>query len=120
MAKRRTLECSLGDATPPALYDQVGPLRTDKIVVENVRGRQSRDRPGGAIEARVGMERQSIITRPICNYAATETMAIDACQYIYVERCGYRMKPIRGKCCVFCSYGSVPCPPVQVRRPACR
>jgi hypothetical protein len=67
------------------------------------------------------MERQSIITCPICNHAATETMAIDACQYIYdCKRCGYRMKPIRGKCCVYCSYGSVPCPPMQEGRPAFR
>jgi hypothetical protein len=23
------------------------------------------------------------------------------------------LKPLAGDCCVFCSYGSVPCPPVQ-------
>lgn len=28
------------------------------------------------------------------------------------------MKPLPGDCCVFCSYGSVPCPPVQVARRA--
>ena len=27
--------------------------------------------------------------------------------------CGQRLKPKTGDCCVFCSYGSVPCPPVQ-------
>lgn len=67
------------------------------------------------------MERQSIITCPICEHAAIETMAIDACQYIYdCKRCGYRMKPIHGKCCVYCSYGSVPCPPMQEGRAAFR
>ncbi|HEY7997903.1 MAG TPA: GDCCVxC domain-containing (seleno)protein, partial [Pseudolabrys sp.] len=27
--------------------------------------------------------------------------------------CGERLKPKPGDCCVFCSYGSVPCPPMQ-------
>ena len=27
--------------------------------------------------------------------------------------CGQRLKPKPGDCCVFCSYGSVPCPPIQ-------
>jgi hypothetical protein len=27
--------------------------------------------------------------------------------------CGERLKPLPGSCCVFCSYGSVPCPPIQ-------
>jgi len=65
------------------------------------------------------MELQSTITCPMCNYAATETMAVDACQYVYdCRRCGYQMKPIRGKCCVFCSYGSMPCPSIQKDRAA--
>ena len=58
------------------------------------------------------MERQSIITCPICNHATTETMAIDACQYIYACKCcGYRRKPIGGTCCVY--DGSAPCPPCK-------
>ena len=27
--------------------------------------------------------------------------------------CGLELKPKPGDCCVFCSYGSVPCPPIQ-------
>ncbi len=27
--------------------------------------------------------------------------------------CGRILKPKAGDCCVFCSYGSVPCPPIQ-------
>jgi hypothetical protein len=27
--------------------------------------------------------------------------------------CEEKLKPLPGDCCVFCSYGSVPCPPVQ-------
>ncbi len=30
--------------------------------------------------------------------------------------CGTKLKPKPGDCCVFCSYGSVPCPPIQAER----
>jgi hypothetical protein len=37
-------------------------------------------------------------------------MPTDACQYIYhCKACGHQMKPKKGDCCVFCSYGDVPC-----------
>ena len=63
------------------------------------------------------MELQSVITCPVCNYKALETMPTEACQYIYdCKRCGHRMKPIRGKCCVYCSYGSTKCPSMQSDR----
>jgi hypothetical protein len=28
--------------------------------------------------------------------------------------CGTMLRPKLGDCCVFCSYGSVPCPPVKL------
>jgi len=60
---------------------------------------------------------QSTITCPKCGHQATEEMPTDACQFFYVcKGCGQRLKPLPGDCCVFCSYGSVPCPPVQVER----
>jgi hypothetical protein len=41
-------------------------------------------------------------------------MPLDACQWFYeCTGCGALLKPKTGDCCVFCSYGSVPCPPVQ-------
>jgi hypothetical protein len=41
-------------------------------------------------------------------------MPTDACLYFYdCPGCGVLLQPKRGDCCVFCSYGSVPCPPVQ-------
>ena len=62
------------------------------------------------------MQRQSTITCPQCGHAATETMPIDACQYIYrCKRCGHEMKPKKGDC----SFGSVPCPPIQEERDCC-
>jgi hypothetical protein len=66
------------------------------------------------------MELLSLITCPACSYTMLEPMPTDACLYIYAcKRCAHRMTAIKGKCCVFCSYGSVPCPSVQDER-ACR
>jgi len=60
---------------------------------------------------------QSIITCPRCQHQTDETMPTDACVYVYeCKACGATMKPIKGACCVFCSYGSIACPPVQEER----
>jgi len=46
-------------------------------------------------------------------------MPTDACRVFHVcEGCGATLKPLPGDCCVFCSYGSVPCPPMQRAAPA--
>ena len=63
---------------------------------------------------------QSIITCPACGYAKCEAMPIDACLFFYdCGGCGAVLKPKPGDCCVFCSYGSVPCPPVQESGKGC-
>jgi len=60
------------------------------------------------------IELQSTITCPACGYSKVETMPTDACQYFYeCENCGKLLKPKEGDCCVFCSYGSIKCPPMQ-------
>jgi len=60
---------------------------------------------------------ESIITCPKCGHQAMERMPQDACQFFYsCKACGERLKPKLGDCCVFCSYGSVPCPPIQAQR----
>jgi hypothetical protein len=60
------------------------------------------------------MELQSIITCPECGIVCEETMPIDACVFFYdCQGCGTRLRPNEGDCCVFCSYGTVPCPPIQ-------
>ncbi|WP_247542000.1 GDCCVxC domain-containing (seleno)protein [Bradyrhizobium sp. 168] len=60
------------------------------------------------------MQLQSTLTCPACHHQATETMPTDACQFFYdCAACGTRLKPKPGDCCVFCSYGTVPCPPIQ-------
>jgi hypothetical protein len=59
----------------------------------------------------------SIITCPQCGHSALERMPLNVCQIFYDCRgCGARLKPKTGDCCVFCSYGSVPCPPVQAKQ----
>src|SRR5262249_7860094 len=60
------------------------------------------------------MQIQSALTCPHCGHVSVETMPADACQFFYdCKGCGKQLKPKAGDCCVFCSYGSVPCPPVQ-------
>lgn len=56
----------------------------------------------------------STLTCPECNHSKTETMPTDACSWFYeCENCKVVLKPKEGDCCVYCSYGSVPCPPIQ-------
>jgi hypothetical protein len=56
----------------------------------------------------------STITCPQCGYQSSEAMPTEACQFFFdCKGCGVRLKPKPGDCCVFCSYGDVPCPPVQ-------
>lgn len=60
---------------------------------------------------------RSTITCPLCAFASSETMPTDACQFFYeCGGCGGMLRPKPGDCCVFCSYGSVPCPPIQAER----
>jgi hypothetical protein len=41
-------------------------------------------------------------------------MPRDACQFFYeCVNCKTVLRPKRGDCCVFFSYGSVKCPPMQ-------
>ncbi len=54
------------------------------------------------------------ITCPYCGFQKEEAMPVDACQRFYrCTNCDAVLKPKPGDCCVFCSYGSVPCPPKQ-------
>ena len=55
-----------------------------------------------------------MITCPECG-AETETeMPTKGCQFFWTcPGCETVLRPHDGDCCVFCSYGHVPCPPVQ-------
>ena len=57
---------------------------------------------------------ESTIACPECGFQKLETMPTNACIHFYAcESCGARLKPKAGDCCVFCSYGTVKCPPQQ-------
>jgi hypothetical protein len=61
---------------------------------------------------------KSVITCPLCGFAKEEVMPDDACQFFYqCTNCKTVLKPKPGDCCVFCSYGSVKCPPKQLEDP---
>lgn len=63
------------------------------------------------------MELQSTLTCPQCGHSETETMPTDACQFFYdCKGCETVLRPHAGDCCVFCSFGSIPCPPIQEAR----
>ncbi|MGH1462078.1 MAG: GDCCVxC domain-containing (seleno)protein [Neptuniibacter sp.] len=63
---------------------------------------------------------QSTITCPECGHKEVETMPEDFCQFFYdCKGCKALLKPKAGDCCVFCSYGDTPCPPIQLDKPCC-
>src|SRR5271165_2443929 len=63
---------------------------------------------------------ESVLVCPVCGFAKQETMPTDACQYFYERsNCKMLLRPKPGDCCVFCSYGSVKCPPMQEENHSC-
>ena len=57
---------------------------------------------------------ESELTCPKCGHQKAETMPTNSCIYFYeCEICKELLKPHKGDCCVFCSYGSAKCPPIQ-------
>jgi len=63
---------------------------------------------------------RSIITCPRCGASAEEEMPLDACLYFYrCTACGEMLRPRSGDCCVFCSFGTNKCPPVQQAGACC-
>ncbi len=62
----------------------------------------------------------STLTCPHCGAQSIEAMPLDACIWFYDCRaCGALLTPKPGDCCVFCSYGSAPCPPAQQAASCC-
>jgi hypothetical protein len=63
---------------------------------------------------------ESVLTCPQCGFAKLENMPTDACQFFYeCQHCKALLRPKPGDCCVFCSFGSVKCPPIQAQRGCC-
>jgi predicted ferric reductase len=66
------------------------------------------------------VELETVITCPECGHKKTEMMPTNSCQYFYeCENCKKVLKPLQGDCCVYCSYGSVKCPPTQAGDKCC-
>ncbi len=60
------------------------------------------------------IQTHATIRCPHCGVESTQEMPLDACQIVYLcESCDTILRPKTGDCCVFCSYGSLPCPPKQ-------
>jgi len=63
---------------------------------------------------------ESNLTCPACGHQQKETMPTAACRWFYeCIACHTLLRPKPGDCCVFCSYGDVPCPPVQLEHDRC-
>ena len=57
---------------------------------------------------------RSTIACLACGHRESEIIPKDACQYFYqCKGCRVVLKPKKGDCCVFCSYGDVKCPSAQ-------
>ena len=67
-----------------------------------------------AVAPRGVVERRSVLTCPACGHTQALEMPTDACVFFHAcTGCGVVLRPKKGDCCVFCSYGSAACPPVQ-------
>jgi hypothetical protein len=68
----------------------------------------------------VTVELVSVLTCPHCGHATAHTMPTNACIiFADCEGCGQMLRPKLGDCCIYCSYGSVACPPIQEARSCC-
>ncbi|WP_254446079.1 GDCCVxC domain-containing (seleno)protein [Ruegeria sp. HKCCD7255] len=63
---------------------------------------------------------ESTLICPKCGHSETEQMPTDACQWFYeCKSCKTVLNPLEGDCCVYCSYATVPCPPIQLGDSCC-
>ena len=70
--------------------------------------------PLNAARMQPSMQLITTIRCPCCGVTKPEIMPTDQCQYFYeCTGCHAVLKPKPGDCCVFCSYGTVKCPPKQ-------
>jgi len=61
------------------------------------------------------LEFKTRITCPECGHQTVETMPEDQLITVFeCKSCGATLKPHEGDCCVFCSFGTVPCPAKQI------
>jgi len=69
---------------------------------------------------RAGLRLVATLSCPSCGFQEALTMPEDACVIRHAcASCKAEMRPKPGDCCVFCSYGDVPCPPKQQAGDCC-
>ncbi len=96
----------------------LGPMASVSGSVDNLSCRTNR----ASLEHAIMASHQPVITVstltcPRCGHQSLEAMPDDACHFFFgCPLCGSVLKPKPGDCCVYCSYGSVPCPPIQRER----
>ncbi|WP_372834723.1 GDCCVxC domain-containing (seleno)protein [Pontibacterium sp.] len=57
---------------------------------------------------------------PNCGYKQHEEMPMNACIWFWqCSGCQTLVRPKAGDCCVYCSYATIPCPPVQLNGKCC-
>lgn len=121
---RRLGLLALGAGSGAAVFAGLYLLRSETVVyagfaglviasATGFRSRRTGKRTSGGTAPRPPLE--SVLTCPECHYRRRETMPTDACMFFYkCTACGALLRPKPGDCCVFCSYGSVKCPSVQL------
>jgi len=102
-----------GDALPDVLAPSLLRRGTAAVTGPSMQ-RHSNSRPEAHQGAPIVL--QSTLICPTCGHTTEETMPIDACVAEYVcKQCRSQIKA-RHRLCIFCSYGSVPCPPIREER----
>ena len=62
----------------------------------------------------------SVLRCQNCGAPTAAEVPTDACVFFFeCEFCHALLRPKPGDCCVFCSYGTVKCPPVQLQQDCC-
>jgi MerC mercury resistance protein len=118
---RRLWLLALGTGSGAAVFAGLYLLRSEAVVYAGFAGllvASATDfwsrRAAKRVAAGATTPLESVITCPECRYRRRETMPTDACMFFYkCTACGALLRPKAGDCCVFCSYGSVKCPPAQ-------
>ena len=60
------------------------------------------------------VEHNSLVTCPSCGDQRVQPMPEFSCLLSYTcPVCSTVLRPADGDCCIFCTYGSVPCPAIQ-------
>lgn len=94
---------------------------TSNIIRADQSGARRADRMHETAQAASPLVLDSTITCPSCGSVTRVHMPTDACQFFWeCPSCGTLLRPKRGDCCVFCSWGDVPCPPTQMHNNGCR